>query len=183
MLVGKSVILRHFTEEDVEEYLAIRAKYSERGEYDDVGFRSAPKFRKEFSETGFIEDHFERWVIADKEGNTLGMIMFFKEPSYQAGYEVGFGIHKRDNRSKGFMTEALQIFSAYLFEMKDIPRLQLGTVVDNLPARKVAEKCGYKLEGTFRKMYFLHGKFHDVVQYSLLREECPQLSEVLTSQM
>lgn len=179
MFEGENVILRQFTAEDVDEYLAIRSVYSERGEQDDVGFRSAPQFRQSFNETGFIEEHLERWVIADKKGKMLGMIMFFKEPSYQSGYEVGFGIHKRADRNKGIMTEALRIFSAYLFELKDISRISLGTDVDNIPAIRVAEKAGYKQEGTLRKFYFSHGEHKDCVVYSLLREECPRLSEVL----
>jgi RimJ/RimL family protein N-acetyltransferase len=105
--------------------------------------------------------------------------MFIKEPSYQSGYEVGFVVFRREDRRKGYTTEALRIFSAYLFELKPIPRLQLGTHVDNVAARRVAEKCGYKLEGTLRQAWFARGTYVDYALYSLLRDECPSLAEAL----
>ena len=96
-----------------------------------------------------------------------------------AGYEVGYGIFRREDRGKGYATEALRIFSSYLFELKPIPRLHIATHVDNAAAQRVAEKCGYKLEGTLRQFAFLRGKYADYVQYSLLRDECPSLAQAL----
>jgi ribosomal-protein-alanine N-acetyltransferase len=48
-----------------------------------------------------------------------------------------------------------------------------------MAARRVAEKCGYKLEGTLRQFFFTRGEYVDYVQYSLLRNECPSLAEAL----
>jgi len=77
------------------------------------------------------------------------------------------------------MTEALRIFSAYLFELKPIPRSQLGMFKGNPASREVAERCGYRYEGTQRQGHFLRGQYHDRETFSLLRGECPPLSEDL----
>ena len=77
------------------------------------------------------------------------------------------------------MTEALGIFSAYVFELKPIPRLQLGMFRGNAASRKVAEKCGYQYEGTQRQGNFLRGEYRDRETFSLLRSECPSLAEAM----
>ncbi|MCP6657804.1 GNAT family N-acetyltransferase, partial [Klebsiella pneumoniae] len=79
------------------------------------------------------------------------------------------------DRGKGYMSEALSLFSSFLFESKPIPRLQLTVVVGNESSRKVAEKCGYRYEGTLRKAAFLAGKYVDLELFGLLPDECPPL--------
>jgi ribosomal-protein-alanine N-acetyltransferase len=179
VLEGPNVILRLFTEDDLDEFLKLANTYAEFGEFVDVGLRNPTQFRKEFGETGAWDERLGRMLITDKAGRMLGQIMYFKEPAYQSGYEVGYGIFRREDRGKGYMTEALRIFSAYLFELRAIPRLSLGTAVDNAAARRVAEKCGYKYEGTSRRTVFARGDYVDCVHYSLLREECGSLAEAL----
>ena len=62
-----------------------------------------------------------------------------------------------------------------------LPILQVATAVDNIASRRIAEKCGYKHEGKFRKFFYMRGKHHDCHVLSLLREECPTLAEALQS--
>lgn len=179
MLEGPNIILRLFAEDDLDEFLKHENTYAEMGEFSSTDFRSPSQFRKQFGETGGWDDNLGRMLITDKKGRMIGHIMFFNEPSHQAGLEVGYGIFRREDRGKGHATEALRIFSAYLFELKPIPRLQLGTHVDNVPARRVAEKCGYKVEGTLRQVFFARGGHVDCALYSLLRDECPSLADAL----
>ena len=181
MLEGPNVILRLFTDEDLDEFLKLEGAFTEMGEFASIELRSPAAFRKHFSDTGGWSDHLGRMLITDKSGRMLGHITFAREPACQSGFDVGFAIFRRANRGKGYMTEALRIFSAYLFELKPIPRLQLGTHTGNVAARRVAEKCGYVLEGTMRQMYFSRGEYVDCVLYSLLRDECPSLAEALTA--
>ncbi len=179
MLEGPNVILRLFTEDDLDEFLKLDNTYAEMGEFAPVDLRSPAAFRKHFSETGGWDDKLGRMLITDKSGHIVGHIMYIKEPSFQSGYEVGFVVFRREDRGKGYTTEALRIFSAYLFDLRPIPRLQLSTHVDNIAAQRVAEKCGYKLEGTLRQMFFTRGVYVDYALYSLLRDECPSLAEAL----
>ena len=179
MLEGPNIILRLFTEADVDSFLELDNDYAEKGELDAGNLRCPAEFRKHLAESGAWDEKVGRMLITDKNGRLLGHIMYMKEPSYQAGYEVGFSIFRGADRGKGYTTEALRIFSAYLFELKPIPRLQLATHVDNLAARRVAEKCGYRLDGTLPQFYFARGGYADCALYSLLRNDCPALAEVL----
>ena len=179
MLEGQNVILRLFAEADLDEYLSLANQYSQRGEYFPIVPRNPSETRKKFAETGWWDEHEGRLLITDKEGRMLGDIGFFKSSPYQTGYELGYSIYRREDRGKGYMSEALRLFSAYLFELKPIPRLYLHTSADNEASRKVAEKCGYKYEGTMRQAAFLRGTYHDCPWFSLLREDCPTLPELL----
>jgi RimJ/RimL family protein N-acetyltransferase len=181
VLEGRNIILRLYVESDLDEYLRLHAKLVERGEFFPISLKSDADTRKEFGEHGWWEEHTGRMLITAKDGRMLGGIGFFQPSPYQAGYELGYGIFKPEDRGKGYMTAALRIFSAYLFELKPIPRLQVATAVDNVASRRIAEKCGYKHEGTFRKFFYMRGKHHDCHVLSLLREECPTLAEALQS--
>jgi RimJ/RimL family protein N-acetyltransferase len=77
------------------------------------------------------------------------------------------------------VSEALPIFSAYLFALKPIPRLYLHTAPGNTASQRVAQKAGYRHEGTLRQSFFLRGNVVDCELYSLLRDECPLLEGAL----
>jgi RimJ/RimL family protein N-acetyltransferase len=69
------------------------------------------------------------------------------------------------------MTEAVSLLVTYLFLTKKINRLQIVVPPLNAASRRVAEKCGFKLEGVMRGVYFLNGMHQDVEIYALLRNE------------
>ncbi|MDP6736526.1 MAG: GNAT family protein, partial [Nitrospinaceae bacterium] len=68
------------------------------------------------------------------------------------------------------MTEALTLFTYVLFVSKKINRLELKVIPGNAPSKRVAEKCGYQLEGVNRGAMFLRGDYRDLEVYSILRE-------------
>jgi RimJ/RimL family protein N-acetyltransferase len=179
MLKGRKVILRLFTEEDLEELFALDSEIAARGEYFPIALHTLSDMRKQFRETGWWQEDQGRMVIARGDDEMVGAIVFFRPSPMLAGYEVGYAIFRPEDRGKGYMTEALRIFSAYLFELKPIPRLQLGLFSGNAASRKVAEKCGYQYEGTQRQAGFLRGAYRDRETFSLLRSGCVPLSEAL----
>lgn len=177
MLEGRNIILRLFRESDLEEFLALQNRCAERGEYYPLGLQSPAAAVRDLKEGGWWEEHTGRMLITDKQGHLLGSIFFFKGAPYQDGYEVGYTIFRRADRRRGIMSEALPLFSAYLFEAKPIGRLYLFAAADNAGSRRVAEKSGYHQDGTLRQAFFLRGRLHDCAVYSMLRSECRPLRE------
>ncbi|WP_338633688.1 GNAT family protein [Sporomusa ovata] len=177
MLQGKRVCLRTVRESDLELIYRLMTDVSQKGEYWLIDIPAEPAFRRGFADRGFWYEHFGRLLITDHqdEGRVVGEIIYYRNADYRAGYEVGYQIFRRADRGKGYMSEALSLFSAFLFESKPIPRLQLTVVVGNESSRKVAEKCGYRYEGTLRKAAFLAGKYVDLELFGLLPDECPPL--------
>ncbi|RID82606.1 GNAT family N-acetyltransferase [Mesobacillus zeae] len=168
-------------EDDLEEILNLTNKFSERGEHWHLMLSSEPMFKKGFRETGFWDDKIGKLLITDKNGRLFGEISYFNGVWYMPGYEIGYQLYRKEDQGKGYMTEALTIFAAYLFELKPIERLELTLNIGNAASRKVAEKCGFKFEGIKRNAIYLRGLYHDIELFSLLRHECPTLSEVLVN--
>lgn len=179
MIEGTTVNLRLFAEDDLEPCLTAFSRLADRGEYLPLTLRSHVEARKQFGENGWWGPDEGRMAITNKDGDVLGDIGFFRPSRHQVGYELGYGIHESKNRGHGTMTEALRIFSAYLFETMEIPRIQIVAARGNTASRRVAEKCGYRHEGTLRSFVFARGQYHDADILSLLREECPSLAEAL----
>jgi RimJ/RimL family protein N-acetyltransferase len=69
------------------------------------------------------------------------------------------------------MTEALSLFTDYLFQSLKINRVQLIIADGNIASEKVAQKCGFTYEGTARQAMFQRGRHRDMKLYSLLRDE------------
>jgi ribosomal-protein-alanine N-acetyltransferase len=181
MLEGRNITLRLLAESDIDEYLKLLNNYREFGEYSPPRFLAPGLYRKEFAEKGYWAEDEGVMLITDKLGRILGVVVFFQGIKHEAGYEIGYAIFRREDRGKGYGTEALRIFSAYLFELKPIVRLHVKIVKGNIASRRIAEKCGYWLEGTFRRFGFCRGEYHDHEVLALLREDCPSLADALKS--
>lgn len=66
--------------------------------------------------------------------------------SHEAGCEIRYSILGREDRGKAYGGQAPRILSAYLFKLKPIAGLQALTINDNIPTRRIADKCGYEVE-------------------------------------
>ena len=69
------------------------------------------------------------------------------------------------------MTEAVQLLTDYLFATKKVNRVHLVIVPENSGSRRIAQKCGFALEGTVRGAFFNDGRSQDVLLYALLRDD------------
>jgi RimJ/RimL family protein N-acetyltransferase len=63
--------------------------------------------------------------------------------------EVGYW-GRTTRRGNGFITEAVRAVTSYGFEHLGAMRLELVTDEENFESRKVAERCGFQLEGVLR---------------------------------
>jgi [ribosomal protein S5]-alanine N-acetyltransferase len=180
MLEGQNINLRLVRATDIDQLIEATNRMADKGPHYPIQLHTTTAFNKQFAEDGMWGDDSGVLLIEDKDHHILGYVTFFPSHPHDPCIEVGYAIYRPADRGHGAMTEALRIFSAYLFDLKPIARLQIATHVDNLPSQRVAEKVGYIREGILRKAWFLRGEYTDLVQFSLLRDECPSLEEVLT---
>jgi RimJ/RimL family protein N-acetyltransferase len=59
----------------------------------------------------------------------------------------------------------------YAFQELGLNRINAKILSINTASRRSGEKFGYTYEGTLRKAIFRNGEFHDVLLFSMLREE------------
>lgn len=164
---------------DVDDYVKAYNDVAQRGEFYPLNFLSVEKYKRDLADQNMWKQDYGYMMITDKEDRVLGMIVFFKGSPYMEGFEIGYNIFAIDDRGKGYGTEALKIFTAYMFSSQNIQRLELNANPENMGSVKIAEKCGYTYEGKMRKAAFCRGIFEDLVKYSILKEESPTLDEIL----
>ncbi len=74
-------------------------------------------------------------------------------------------------QGKGIMTDSLKIIINYLFEEKQLNRIEVCCAVGNIKSSALPKKLGFTLEGTAREAECLYGRFVDMEVYSLLTKE------------
>ncbi len=178
MVQGKLINIRILEERDLETYNLLTNDYSEKGPYFPIIIRTISETKKIFNDNGFFSKEGGRMLIVDKKDNILGFVSFFKVAPYISGYEIGYQIFKSKNRGKGYTSEALKLFSAFLFELFPISRLQICMEKSNVGSLKVAEKCGFKFEGRMREVSSSNGKLITNELYAMIRSEAPSLKEL-----
>ena len=171
MLKGEVITLRPVRESDLDYLREVDLDLDARGDYWPRSIMSEVAFRREFQDTGFWGENFGRLLIEDKGGAVIGEILFFKTVQYLDEFEIGYRLFGKHHWSKGATTEALKLLTAYLFETRNINRLRLCIDSDNTGSRRVAEKGGYKHEGTQRGAMFNRGRHHDMELYAIIRSD------------
>ena len=171
MLKGKVISLRPVRETDLDQLREMDIDLDSRGEYWPLSISSEAEFRRGFQETGFWGDSFGRLLLVDSSDKIIGEIMYFKTVQYLDELEIAYRLFGKGHWGKGATTEALGLLTRYLFETKNINRVRLCIDTDNKGSRRVAEKCGYRHEGTQRGAFYHRGRHHDMELYAILKDE------------
>ena len=170
MLHGERITLRPIFEADLDALYAAHIDIRNRGEYFPLGIVGEPEFRRDFAEHGFWEKDRGTLLIISS-GEIAGHIEFFKPVNYWDAYELSYQLYDQRFAGQGFTSEAVQLMVDYLFGSKKVHRIHLVIVPENAASRRIAEKCGFQLEGTARGAFFNAGRNQDVVIYSLLQTD------------
>lgn len=112
-----------------------------------------------------------RWVITLRdEDEYIGDVGFYDYEKKHSKAEIGY-ILGRQYWGKGIMTEAIRAALAYGYTQLNLNRVQALIDPRNEASMHVAEKNGFKLEGTLRDYEYEYGAFIDLNMYSVLRRE------------
>jgi RimJ/RimL family protein N-acetyltransferase len=171
MLHGEHITLRPVRAADLDAMYAAHVDIRSRGAFYPLGVLSESKFRAEFAENGFWEKEQGHLLIVAPDGTMAGHIEFFKPVSYWDAFELGYQLYDGRFAGQGYVTEAVRLLVDYLFATKKQHRIHLVIVPENAASRRIAEKCGFVLEGTVRGAFFNGGRNQDVLLYSLLRDD------------
>ncbi len=69
---------------------------------------------------------------------------------------------------QGYMSEAVRLVVAHVFETMKLHRLEAATMPDNARSIRLLEKAGFKREGFARQYLFIDGQWRDHVLFALL---------------
>jgi RimJ/RimL family protein N-acetyltransferase len=86
-------------------------------------------------------------------------------------FEIGYWV-RRSFEGKGYITEAVRALSRFAFGKLQAQRVEIHCSQDNERSRRVAERCGFVLEGRLRNQSREPtGELRDVLVYSLVRSD------------
>ena len=113
-----------------------------------------------------------RFVIAN-EKEAIGEIGVVKQLDvHRHSAEIGFWIGEK-YWGQGIMTRAVNWMADYCFRELDIKRLFADVVEFNHASQRVLCKCGFQLEGVFRKNIYRNEQFYDQFVYARLKDDPP----------
>jgi len=117
-------------------------------------------------ERGRAEGTTEAFAIHDDDGAFAGLALAPTIDREAREMELGY-ILAPAARGRGLATEAMRELTRWAF---DQGALRLVLIIDavNEPSRRVAERCGYVLEGTMRSSYLKQGRRVDAELWSKL---------------
>ena len=87
--------------------------------------------------------------------------------------ELRIFIGEPDQRSQGYGRAAVRALVKHAFEDLGLVRLYLIVIDGNDAARRAYEKCGFVVEGKFRKHFFNQGQFKDCWVMGLCADDLP----------
>lgn len=137
--------------------------------------------RQAFRSSGFWQDDAGAVAIIEATtGRLVGTSQFYRSAPCIHGYELGYIIHDPADRRRGYASQAVRLFSDYLFaQIPTVFRQQLMIEVWNTASWKLAERCGFMREGMLRSSGFGKGDPSDCFLYSRTRKDWHQ--EIQTS--
>lgn len=116
-----------------------------------------------------------RWAVIEKSsGHCIGQIAFFLVDCKNHFAEIEYCIGA-DFQNRGYATEAAKAVIRFGFEKAEFHKIQICHRSNNLPSKRVIEKCGFTFEGALRDYFYIDGKYYDRLYYSFLRNEYNKL--------
>ena len=103
-------------------------------------------------------------------GRIVGSISLFYADWEVRSAEIGYGV-RDDERGKGYASEALAAVARWALTEGGIQRAWLTANTDNVASVRVAEKAGFRREGTLRRAGLEDDGLHDLAVFSLLDDE------------
>jgi RimJ/RimL family protein N-acetyltransferase len=85
--------------------------------------------------------------------------------------ELAIIIGEKMDWGKGFGKEAVRLMLSHGFNDLNLNRISCGTFENNIAMQKIALSFGMKHEGTRRMAVFKNGKYLDLLEYGILRNE------------
>lgn len=104
----------------------------------------------ETRETGWAERTDVAWAITDAEtASILGHVGVHVVERWLGYAAIGYWLLPR-GRGRGIATRAVRAATSAAFSHLDLHRIELAHAVENTASCAVAERCGYRFEGTLR---------------------------------
>jgi RimJ/RimL family protein N-acetyltransferase len=130
------------------------------------------RLEKSLAEPDVGRARFTAEKIAD--GTVIGTCSLWGLDAFNQFGHIGISLLPAA-RTRGYGREVVRLLCHYGFRFRNLHRIELETLATNAAMRRLAESCGFVLEGTQREKAYDGEGFSDIVLYGLLRQEWSRL--------
>jgi RimJ/RimL family protein N-acetyltransferase len=169
------LILRRFTDADLEPFLAYRSD-PEIARYQGWSEPYTPQMAREFVEEMKNRQPCQpgewfQWAIELRAtGEMIGDLAFYLLSHDTNQAEIGATL-ARKYHSLGYAREAVQRLLEYLFNELGLHRVCANCDPENTPAWQLLERLGFRREAHFIENLLFKGRYADEYWYAILRRE------------
>ncbi len=171
----RTVLFREFEERDID--FIYRCKNDEKlnemivGQFHPYSYEDAVNWVH-----GCMGDHdtYKFWAIAtnDKDKRIVGWISLSQiDKINKSACQHGIVIGDVDYKDGSTMFESLLFSMSYAFEFLNLHRLFCSCLSTHKVSPHMLEALGFVLEGEHRDALYKNNKFHNVLDYSILKTE------------
>lgn len=112
-----------------------------------------------------------RCFTIEADTRPIGMIAYNRVDISSRSTDIDIVIGDPAYRDRGYGTDAIRAFLAFLFDTVGLHRVWLGTYGYNVRAQRAYEKVGFVREGVMRQSDWVDGRWVDGVIYGILEHE------------
>lgn len=171
-LIGDRVDIRLFNRRDIKAYFQFMSNADVAKYMSWTPYQSIEQAKKALANI-FLEyqkDELFHLAITLKDNTMIGYIGLSRYDLTESTCQVVYAIDKPYWR-KGYVTEALNLFVAYLFEKKNMQLIIATHIKENEVSGKVMEKCGFKRTPERDTVMVIKQKEEQLLAYTIERRK------------
>lgn len=118
------------------------------------------------------------YAVVDESDEYMGTISLkaFNEKDGNAEYAISL---RRKFWGKGVGQSATEKLLEIAFQKMNLERVYLNVLANNERAIRLYEKCGFQMEGEFKKHLYLEGGHKNLKWYAMLKEDYIEIKNIL----
>lgn len=172
-LVGKNIYLREIEQADLND------NYQQWFNDEEVCFLNShhrfPNYRQDmesyYNEVIKGRNNLILAIIAKDTDLHIGNVSLQNIDFLNQNAELAIILGNKNYWSKGIGKEACQLIISHGFNNLNLRRIYFGTSAENVGMQKIGEGFGFKKEGIARSAMFKNGKWQDIYNFGLLKDE------------
>ncbi len=178
MIVGLKTRFRPIEESDLEQLLQWINDPEISHLVGGFSFPLSMAEQREWFQRSHQDKRTQRWIVETLDGVTLGLTGLWEIDWRNRHALTALKLGAAEARGKGYGTDAILTLMSYAFYQVGLNRLWGEILPFNVGSyRAYVEKCGWKVEGVFRKHVLRDGVYWDQLRVAALREDFEALPE------
>jgi RimJ/RimL family protein N-acetyltransferase len=170
-LIGKNIYLSPFSDEDYILFTEWINDYETARDLNQFSNVFSLEDEKDFVENTKKSNKIYLSIVKEENDELIGNISLANIDNIHKTATLGIMIGKKDERGKGYGTEAITLMLDYAFNYLNLNNIMLEALCTNIKAVKCYEKCGFKKMGIRRESSYINGKYRDNIFMQILKKD------------